>query len=108
MKAMCLRHPAGLDNLVLSGAEAPSPGPGEIRVRLRAASLNFRDGLVVNGVFPVADGLVPLSDGAGEVIGVGEGVTALATGDRVVSALHAPWPDERRRAVTGQCVSGSD
>lgn len=93
MKAMRLGQPAGIDNLVLADAAAPAPGPGEIRVRLRAASLNFRDGLVANGFFPVKEGLVPLSDGAGEVIEVGEGVTAFAPGDRVVSIFHPKWLD---------------
>lgn len=91
MKAVRLRQPATLDNLELAEASAPAPGPGEIRVRIHAASLNFRDGLVVNGFFPVADGLIPLSDGAGEVIDVGAGVTAFAPGDKVVSVFHPKW-----------------
>ncbi|MDB5726454.1 MAG: NADPH:quinone oxidoreductase [Novosphingobium sp.] len=93
MKAIRLRHPATLDNLELVDASAPAPGPGEIRVRIRAASLNFRDGLVAQGFFPVAEGLIPLSDGAGEVIDVGPGVTAFAPGDRVVSVFHPKWVD---------------
>jgi len=68
-------------------------GPGEIRVRVRAASLNFRDGLVVAGVFPAPDGLIPLSDGAGEVIELGEGVTRFELGDRVISLFHPNWVD---------------
>lgn len=63
MKAMRVRHPASLDNLVLETAEAPPPGPREIKVRIRAASLNFRDGPVVNGFFPVKDGLIPHLNG---------------------------------------------
>ena len=93
MKAVRLNKPASLDNLALVEMAAPIPGPGEIRVRVRAGSLNFRDGLVVNGFFPVAEGLVPLSDGAGEVIAVGEGVTAFAPGDCVVSVFHPKWTD---------------
>ncbi|MEJ5978694.1 NAD(P)-dependent alcohol dehydrogenase [Novosphingobium sp. PS1R-30] len=92
-RAMRLRQPANLDNLRMETAEAPPPGPGEIKVRVRAAALNFRDGLVVGGFFPVADGLIPLSDGAGEVIAVGEGVTAFAPGERVVSTFHPNWLD---------------
>jgi NADPH:quinone reductase-like Zn-dependent oxidoreductase len=90
---MRIRQPASLDNLRLETAEAPAPGPGEIKVRVRGASLNFRDGLVVNGFFPVADGLIPLSDGAGEVVEVGEGVTAFKVGDAVVSTFHPKWLD---------------
>lgn len=93
MKAVRLRLPATLDNLELMEASAPAPGPGEIRVRIHAASLNFRDGLVAGGFFPVSDGLIPLSDGAGEVIDVGAGVTAFAPGDRVVSVFHPKWVD---------------
>ncbi len=94
MKAMRLHAPASLDNLSLDdGYEAPTPGRGEVRVRIRAGSLNFRDGLVVNGVFPVADGTIPLSDGAGEVVDVGEGVEEFSPGDKVVSVFHPAWPD---------------
>lgn len=91
MKAMRLFHPAGLENLRLQDGAAPDPGPGEIKVRLRAASLNFRDGLVIKGFFPATDGLVPLSDGAGEVVAVGEGVAAFKPGDAVVSTFHPTW-----------------
>ncbi|MBW8755260.1 MAG: NAD(P)-dependent alcohol dehydrogenase [Sphingomonadales bacterium] len=92
-RAMRLRQPASLDNLRLESSEAPAPGPGEIKVRIRAASLNFRDGLVVGGFFPVADGLIPLSDGAGEVVAVGAGVTEFKPGDQVVSTFHPKWLD---------------
>ena len=94
MKIMRLRAPASLDALELGTAEsAPAPGPGEIAVRIHAASLNFRDALVVGGFFPVADGLVPLSDGAGEVIAVGRDVREFAVGDAVVSTFHPKWLD---------------
>lgn len=93
MKAIRLHHPASLENLQLAEAQAPAPGPGEIRVRIRAASINFRDGLVAKGFFPVADGLIPLSDGAGDVLAVGGGVTGFAPGDAVVSVFHPNWTD---------------
>lgn len=93
MKAMRIRQPASPDNLYLDSAEAPAPGPGEIKVRIRAATLNFRDGLVVNGFFPAKDGLIPLSDGAGEVLEAGEGVTEFKPGDLVVSMFHPNWLD---------------
>lgn len=91
MKAIRLGKPAGLDSLVMAEIEAPAPGPGEIKVRLHAASLNFRDGLVVNGFFPAPEGLIPLSDGAGEVVETGPGVTAFKPGDAVVSTFHPNW-----------------
>ncbi len=94
MKAIRVRHPASIDNLSYEDVpDAPAPGAREIKVRLRAASLNFRDALVVKGFFPAPDGLVPLSDGAGEVVEVGAGVTDFAPGDHVVSTFHPNWQD---------------
>lgn len=92
-RAIRLRHPATLDNLQLETCEAQEPRAGEIKVRIGGASLNFRDGLVANGFFPAKDGLIPLSDGAGEVIAVGEGVKDFAVGDAVVSTFHPKWLD---------------
>lgn len=91
MTAMRIGKPATIENLQSSDFSAPSPGPGEIKVRIRGATLNFRDGLVVGGFFPVADGLIPLSDGAGEVVEVGAGVTEFKLGDAVVSTFHPNW-----------------
>lgn len=96
MKAMRIQHPAGLDNLVVDDCDATAPGAGEIKVRVRAASLNFRDNLVVNGFFPAKDGLIPLSDGAGEVLEVGTGVHEFSVGDNVVSVFHPDWQDGHR------------
>jgi NADPH:quinone reductase-like Zn-dependent oxidoreductase len=91
MPAIRLGKPASLDTLAWTEAAARAPGFGEIRVRLHAASLNFRDGLVVNGFFPFPEGLIPLSDGAGEVVEIGAGVTAFQPGDAVVSTFHPNW-----------------
>lgn len=90
---MRIRQPASLDTLYRGTAMAPAPGPGEVRVRLRAAALNFRDGLVAKGVFPAADGLIPLSDGAGEIVETGPGVTRFRPGEAVVSVFHTAWAD---------------
>jgi NADPH:quinone reductase-like Zn-dependent oxidoreductase len=103
MKAMRIRQPAGFDRIQSDTAEAPAPRPGEVRVRVRAASLNFRDVLVATGFFRSADGLIPLSDAAGDIVDVGEGVTEFKPGDRVVSAFYPAWSDghiERSR-LTG-------
>ncbi|WP_175831305.1 zinc-dependent alcohol dehydrogenase family protein [Burkholderia cepacia] len=94
MKAIKLHSPAGLDNL--RPVDLPDPGdpaPGEIRVRLHASSLNFHDLLVVLGRIPTADGRIPMSDGAGVVEAVGEGVTEFAVGDAVVSTFFPHWID---------------
>jgi NADPH:quinone reductase-like Zn-dependent oxidoreductase len=93
MKSMRLGVPPSLESLALGESEAPDPGAGEIKVRIRAASLNFRDQLVVNGFFPFKEGLIPLSDGAGEVVAVGAGVKEFAVGDAVVSTFHPKWRD---------------
>ncbi len=96
MKAMRLRHPAGIDNLRLEEMPDPgAPGKGEIRVRIRASSLNYHDYIVVVGGIPTPDGRIPMSDGAGEVVAVGEGVTEFAVGDAVVSTFFPNWLDGR-------------
>lgn len=72
----------------------PVPRPGEVLVRLRAAALNFRDLAIAGGKYrmgPTPPGLVPLSDGAGEVAAVGAGVTRWREGDRVMGAFMQDW-----------------
>ncbi|MBN3766135.1 NAD(P)-dependent alcohol dehydrogenase [Burkholderia sp. Ac-20365] len=94
MKAITLRHPAGLDNLVRTELADPgAPAAGEIRVRIHASSLNFHDLGVVLGRLPADDGRIPMSDGAGVVEAVGEGVTEFAAGDAVVSTFFPYWLD---------------
>ncbi len=94
MKAVIVPSPGGLERLELTDrAEPGSPGPGEIRVRIRASSLNFHDYGVVSGMIPAADGRIPMSDGAGEVEAVGEGVDEFAPGDAVVSTFFPYWLD---------------
>ncbi|ORE98134.1 NAD(P)-dependent alcohol dehydrogenase [Aurantimonas sp. 22II-16-19i] len=94
MKAITLAKPGGLDRLSLVDMADPgAPGPGEIRVRIRASSLNYHDYGVVSGNMPTEDGRIPMSDGAGEVEAVGEGVTEFAVGDHVVSGFFPLWQD---------------
>ncbi len=94
MKAIRTQHPAGLDTLVYDDiADAPDPGAGEIMVRVRASSLNYHDYAVVTGMIPSEAGRIPMSDGAGEVIAVGAGVTDYAVGDAVVSTFFPYWLD---------------
>jgi NADPH:quinone reductase-like Zn-dependent oxidoreductase len=94
MKAIALRSPAGLDRLELIDMPDPGPpGPGEIRVRLHASSLNYHDYLVASGRIRTADGRVPMSDGAGVVEAVGEGVTEFTVGDQVISRFFPEWHD---------------
>ncbi|WAP67323.1 zinc-dependent alcohol dehydrogenase family protein [Jiella pelagia] len=94
MKAIRLATPGGLDRLSLVDMEDPGdPRPGEIRVRLKASSLNFHDYGVVSGKMPTEDGRIPMSDGAGEIEAVGEGVTEFEPGDHVVSGFFPKWQD---------------
>jgi NADPH:quinone reductase-like Zn-dependent oxidoreductase len=96
MKAIRLRHPAGIDNLRHEDMPDPgAPGPGQIAVRIRASSLNYHDYIVVVGGIPTPDGRIPMSDGAGEVTSVGSGVTEYAVGDAVVSTFFPNWLDGR-------------
>ena len=76
MRAWQIQERFGLDALVLVEREERAPGPGEVAVRVRAASLNYRDLLTVEGSYNPRQPLplVPLSDGAGEVAAVGPGV----------------------------------
>jgi NADPH:quinone reductase-like Zn-dependent oxidoreductase len=72
----------------------PKPGPGEVLVRVRATSLNYRDQAIVIGRYiggPVSRDLIPLSDGAGEVVATGSGVNRFKTGDRVAGIFFQGW-----------------
>ena len=71
----------------------PAPQRGELLLRVHAVSLNFRDVAVVQGTYPAPaePGFIPTSDGAAEVVAVGEGVTNYQPGDRVIGLFHARW-----------------
>jgi alcohol dehydrogenase len=93
MKAAMV-DPMGLENLRVVDLPDPEPGPGEVLVRLKAATLNFRDILAVKGGYgsmQKQDRLIPLSDGAGEIISVGSGVRGLKPGDRVIGTFFPDW-----------------
>ena len=112
MKAIQLHAPASLDNLTLVDLPEPAaPGPGEIAVRLRASSLNYHDYAVVKGMIPTAENRIPMSDGAGEVTAVGEGVTEFKVGDLVVSTFFPDWidgvpPEGGFKRVPGDGIDG--
>jgi NADPH:quinone reductase-like Zn-dependent oxidoreductase len=92
-------------------AYPPPPSPEEIQVRIFASSLNYHDYAVVTGALPAADGRIPLSDGAGEVVAVGSAVTNYAIGERVVSTifpywLNGPAPRSALTRVPGDSIDG--
>ena len=93
MKAFELHPEEGFDALKLVDRARPSIGPGEARVRVRAVSLNYRDIMVARGSKKRAKRIVPVSDGAGDVIEVGSGVQHVAVGDRVAAAFFPTWID---------------
>ncbi|GLZ82079.1 alcohol dehydrogenase [Actinorhabdospora filicis] len=84
-----------VDGYVLREEERPEPGPGQILVRVRAVSFNKRDEMILNGVYPMPSkpDLIPMSDGAGDVVALGEGVTRVAVGDRVIGSYWSRWED---------------
>lgn len=94
MKAVKIGDPASLETLAYGEAPDPgAPGPGEIAVRIRASSLNYHDYIVVKGMAGPRGGLIPMSDGAGEVEAVGVGVEGVKVGDLVVSTFFPDWLD---------------
>ena len=108
MRHVQLKAP-GTENLVLAEVDRPKPGPGEVLVKVHAASINYRDFLIAMGFYGspgLTLPLVPLSDGAGQVVEVGDGVTQMQAGDRVTSLFWQDWMDgvatgENRSISTG-------
>ncbi|MGD2140587.1 MAG: NAD(P)-dependent alcohol dehydrogenase [Burkholderiales bacterium] len=99
MKAIRLHPGKSLNQaLQLQECNTPSPGTGEVLVRMRAASLNYRDLIVAQGAYAGTSAdktLIPLSDGAGEIVATGKGVTRWQPGDRVVASFFQDWLDGR-------------
>ena len=93
MKAYVVQEPFGIDALTLMERPVPQPGSRQILVRMRAVSLNYRDLLVIQGVWRPASPRIPASDGVGEVVAVGDGVTRIHTGDRVAGIFLPGWID---------------
>jgi NADPH:quinone reductase-like Zn-dependent oxidoreductase len=103
----------GIENLALVERDTPRPGPFEVLVKIRAASLNYRDLMVVKGAYnpKMRRPLVPLSDGVGVVEEVGTGVTRVRKGDRVAAAFMQTWVDgpvtkEKGKSALGGSIDG--
>lgn len=109
MRAYQLLPGDGIDGVRLAELPERALGTGEVRVRVRAVSLNRRDLMVAQGDYlvDVDDPIVPCSDGAGDVVEVGAGVTRVRVGDRVAAAFFPHWvdgpptPDKLRHALGG-------
>lgn len=113
MRQATIDNAFGIENIVWREVADPQPGPGQVLVSMRAASLNYRDYLVAMGRYNPKMPLprVPLSDGAGEVIGLGTGVTRFALGDRVAGSfmqswLSGPYRDEYGKSALGGAIDG--
>jgi NADPH:quinone reductase-like Zn-dependent oxidoreductase len=95
MRALSVAKPWGLDQLRVADAPDPTPGAGEVLVRMRAVSLNYRDLLMVGGIYGRGGNtdapITPFSDGCGVVEAVGPGVTRFALGDRVATLFFQGW-----------------
>ena len=85
----------GIDGIVMRDEPIPTPGPHQILVAVRAVSLNARELSILQGYYPlpVKPDLIPVSDGAGEVVAVGDGVTRVKVGDRIAAAIFPRWID---------------
>jgi NADPH:quinone reductase-like Zn-dependent oxidoreductase len=113
MRAYRIHQANGPGSLTLDDLPEPDAGPGRVVVKVRAASLNYRDLLVIKGSYsrnlPLP--LVPLSDGAGEVAKVGPGVTRFQPGDRVAGCFFSRWEagpldDQAAKSALGGAVDG--
>jgi NADPH:quinone reductase-like Zn-dependent oxidoreductase len=98
----------GIDKLTWREVPDPEPGPGQVLVQMEAASLNYRDYLVALGKYNPKMPLprVPLSDGAGTVAAVGEGVSSFSIGDRVAGIFMQTWLDGPYREAYGKSALG--
>jgi NADPH:quinone reductase-like Zn-dependent oxidoreductase len=113
MKVFEIKQASGIDALTLTERPEPKLGYGQALVKIKAVSLNYRDLLVVKGAYsrnlPLP--LVPCSDGAGEVVEVGEGVTRVKRGDRVAGIYMQTWisgelDESKARSALGGAIDG--
>ena len=106
IKAIYVQPGGGFDRVTLGTCDSSMPEAGEIMVRIRASSLNYHDYAVVSGMWAPSVPRIPMSDGAGEVIAVGSGVTDFATGDHVVSTFFPAWLDGEPEVDSMETVPG--
>jgi NADPH:quinone reductase-like Zn-dependent oxidoreductase len=100
----------GIDSLEFVERPTPSPDPGQVLVKVRAISFNYRDLLMVKGLYnpKLKFPRIPCSDGAGEVVATGEGVTAWKPGDRVMGIFMQNWHDGELTPIKARGALGGD
>jgi len=100
----------GVDSLEFVERSTPEPGPGEVLVKVHAISFNYRDLMMVKGLYNPKLKLprIPCSDGAGKVAAVGEGVTTWKTGDRVAGIFMQNWLDGPLTGAKAKGALGGD
>lgn len=110
MKAVVLDPAFGLENLAVVERADPTPGAGQILVRVRATSLNYRDLLIVKGLYnpKLVMPRILGSDAAGEVVAVGAGVKNWKPGDRVAGCFMSQWSDGPISDAVAKSALGSD
>ena len=108
MKAIEVKKPGGLEHLTLTERSVSSPGPKQIQVRWKATSLNYHDYLIAVGTIPVKEGLIPMSDGAGEVTEIGAEVTKWKVGDHIMSLFFPDWINGKPNATNTAKLAGDN
>jgi NADPH:quinone reductase-like Zn-dependent oxidoreductase len=95
MKVYELQGGFGIDSLVLTERPPPQPAAGQVLLKMQAWSLNYRDLMVVKGIYQpnLRLPMTPFSDGVGEVVGLGEGVSRVKLGERVAGIFMPQWLD---------------
>ncbi|WP_445635320.1 NAD(P)-dependent alcohol dehydrogenase [Nostoc sp. DSM 114161] len=113
MKVYQIQSNAGIDALALVDRPEPKPTAGQVVIQVKATSLNYRDLLVAEGAYGAGQKypLIPMSDGAGEVVAVGEGVTRVKVGDRVAATFFQDWiygslTREKMKSALGGAIDG--
>lgn len=110
MQVFELRNGFGIDALTLTERPEPKPGRGQVLVKVRAVSLNYRDLMVTKGTYNPKMPLprIPCSDGAGEVVEIGDGVTRVKVGERVASTFFQQWTEGAVIAEKAKTTLGGD
>jgi NADPH:quinone reductase-like Zn-dependent oxidoreductase len=113
MKAIEIKGGFGIDSVTITDRPEPKPGPGQVVVKMRAFSLNYRDLMVVKGIYNprLRLPMVPLSDGMGEVVACGDGVKSVKPGTRVAGIFMQRWidgelTDAKARSALGGGIDG--